>query len=301
MVFGLAPVSALRPATSMPRFRQERASVNDLTLHYARVPTGGKPMVMLHGIGMDWRVWQAISRRLSPDFDLYLVDLRGHGESDKPAHGYTLPHYAADVEDMIDALGLSGVTLVGSSLGGMVAATVEAPTDIVSHRVLVDPPLTGGPIRDEDMFRTILRLKHEDPHILADFLHAFNPKSGKHYLRVMSEMWHEAADGVIEDMLSRPDDYYAIQPEMRHNESPTLIMQADPDLGGVLSVKEAQRALQLLPRGKLVYVPGAGHAVHAYKPVDFARLIFDFVEGPLAEGTQPQRASRAPTQPGAES
>jgi pimeloyl-ACP methyl ester carboxylesterase len=270
-------MTTLRPASSTPRFHHEFVSTGELRLHYAEVLTESRPMLLLHGIGMDWRVWQALSRRLAPYFHLYLLDLRGHGQSDKPAHGYTLAHYAADVEDLIDRLELTDAVVVGSSLGGMVAATIEAPSDMVSHRVLVDPPLTGGPIRDAEMFQAILALKHEPARVLANYLQTFNPGAGRHYLHMMSEMWHEAADGVIEDMLASPDDYYAVGDHLRHIEAPTLLLQADPALGGVLSTEEAERALALLPHGQQIEVPGAGHAIHAYKPAEFVQIVSAFV------------------------
>ncbi len=267
----------MRAASSLSRFQQGSAEVNGLRIQYAEVPAQGPALVVLHGIGMDWRVWQAVSRRLSPPFHLYLLDLRGHGGSDKPPHGYSLAHYAADVEDFIDQLELMSSVLIGSSLGGMVAASVEAPTDVVSHRVLVDPPLTGGPIRDGEMFSQILQLKHEPVPVLADYLETYNPQAGQFYLRTMSEMWHETADGVIEDMLAHPNDYYAVDQALKLNEAPTLLMRADPHMGGVLSAEEAERAVQLLPHGTLVNFPGAGHAIHAYKPVEFVQAVFEFL------------------------
>src|SRR5947208_15918750 len=118
------------PRPTLPPFEHHVIQVPDVRIHYAELDVPGRPMLLLHGIGMDWRVWQAVSRRLRPHFHLYLLDLRGHGSSAKPESGYTLAHYAADVEDVIDTLGLRDVVLVGSSLGGMVAAVVEAPADI---------------------------------------------------------------------------------------------------------------------------------------------------------------------------
>jgi pimeloyl-ACP methyl ester carboxylesterase len=206
-----------------------------------------------------------------------MIDLRGHGQSDKPGHGYSLAHYAADVEDLIERLGLSGVVLLGSSLGGMVVAVVEAPIDLVTHRILVDPPLTGGPVRDAEMFRDIRKLKHEPVSVLAQYLRRSNPKAGSYLLRMMSEMWHETADGVIDDMLSQAEDYNAIEGALRANESPTLLLQADPQLGAVLSDEGARRALGALPRGSLVQIKGAGHAIHAYKPIEFVDIIHGFV------------------------
>lgn len=263
---------------TLPPVLHRMLDAQGLRIHCAEIDGPGRPLVLLHGIGMDWRVWQAVSRRLAPYFHLYMLDLRGHGTSDKPAHGYTLAHYAADVEDVVDALALAGVVLVGSSLGGMVAATVEAPVDVIGHRILVDPPLTGGPIRDAEMFRQIHRLKHESVAALAEYLRLSNPGAGQFYLRVMSEMWHEAADGVIEDMLAEPADYYEITSALEGNESPTLIMRADPRHGGVLSAGEAARAKDLLPHGCVLDVPGVGHAIHALAAEYFVSTLSGFVE-----------------------
>lgn len=248
----------------------------DVRLHYAELPGDGPPLLLVHGIGMDWRVWQATSRRLAPYFHLYIPDLRGHGESSKPAHGYTLPHYASDIEEMLDQLRLQHVILVGSSLGGMVVASVEAPEDIVRGRILVDPPITGGPTRDPEMLRTILKLKHEPSGALADYLQTQNPGAGRLYLEAMSEMWRQAADGVIVDVLDNVDAYWNIEPAPRWNTAPTLILRADQSRGGVLTDIEARRAANILPNGKVMYVPGAGHAIHADKPAEFTHLLLDF-------------------------
>lgn len=260
----------------LPPYRQRYLDTPDVRLHFAEIETPGVPMVLLHGIGMDWRVWQAMSRRLAPAFHLYLVDLRGHGESGKPAHGYTLAHYAADIEDMVDCLGLRGAVLVGSSLGGMVAASAEVPSDAVSRRILVDPPITGGPVRDPAELREILDLKHAPQEALADFLQQRNPGLGRLLAETMSEMWHEAADGVIEDVLTDERQYFDIEPALRGIDAATLIMRADPARGGILTADQADRAVQLLPHGSQVYLPGSGHAIHATKPEEFAALVYDF-------------------------
>ncbi|MGH2443439.1 MAG: alpha/beta fold hydrolase, partial [Chloroflexota bacterium] len=265
------------PGTSrLPQFQQGFSESTPAPIHYAELPGNGPPMMLLHGIGMDWRVWQAISRRLHPYFHLYMPDLRGHGQSAKPAHGYTLADYAADIEDLIDQLNLTDVSLVGSSLGGMVAVVVEAPSDIVSSRVLVDPPLTAGPILDAEMFSQILRLKHQPAEGLAEYLADSNPGAGRFLLSTMSEMWRQVADGVITEMLEAPQRYYDVDDALTAIDSPTLLLQADPEMGAVLSDTEAQRALKLLPRGRLIQVRGAGHAIHAFKPAEFVAIVTEF-------------------------
>jgi pimeloyl-ACP methyl ester carboxylesterase len=250
----------------------------DVRIHYVEIAEAPRPIILLHGIGMDWRVWQGTARRLRHYFHLYLLDLRGHGQSDKPAEGYTVAQYAADVEDFLDALGVQSAVLVGSSLGGAVAAAVEAPPDIIAHRVLVDPPLTGGPVRDPDGFREILRLKVRDVSLLAEHLRHDDPRLSADLAQTMAEMWHEAADGVISDMLARVDDYFALDDALRADESPTLLLQADPAMNPSLTPADAERALRLLPHGEAVIVKGAGHAIHADQPAEFVRLVLSFAD-----------------------
>ena len=278
----MRPVQVTQPRleTGTPNF-QHGTFHGDTLIHYVEVESDGPPLVLVHGIGMDWRVWQALARRFVPRFHLFAVDLRGHGESGKPEHGYSLAHYAADLEDLLEALDLRNVTLVGSSLGGAIAAVVEAPVELVSHRVLVDPPLTLGPIRDETMFRTILTLKHEPVDALALYLSTVNPGAGQHAMRMMSEMWHRASDAVIEELLANPNSYYEMDRELRNIESPTLLIQADPARGAVLRDVDIRRALERLPHGATVTVAGAGHAVHAFKPAEFVSIVERFVDGTL--------------------
>jgi pimeloyl-ACP methyl ester carboxylesterase len=259
----------------LPPYRHRTIDASGVPIHLVELPGDGPPLLLIHGIGMDWRVWQAISRRLHPYFHLYFVDLRGHGNSGKPATGYSVAQYAADVEDVIDALGLTGLTIVGSSLGGMVALALEAPVDVITHRILVDPPLTGGPVRDPATFSEILRLK-DDEHALTAYLASTNPGVGNYYLRTMAEMWREAAEGVITDMLAHSRDYFDLDGHLPHIDAPTLIMQADPECGGVLRDDQAGHALSLLPLGRLVKVAGSGHAIHASKPDGFVRLVREF-------------------------
>lgn len=261
---------------AMPPYEHLYVPVGDITLHVAVASGPSRPAILLHGIGMDWRVWQAMSRRLHPWFSQYLVDLRGHGESSKPESGYSLPHYAADIEDLMDHLGLGHAVLIGSSLGAMVVASVEAPTELVSHRILVDPPLTGGPVRDPGMLERILTLKHGPTEELARYLGGDYPGSGAVWLQTMAEMWQRSADGVITDLLAQRDTAFAIEDALRLDESKTLIMRGDQTRGSVLPPEQVEAALQLLPHGKAVHVVGAGHAIHADKPVEFARLVEEF-------------------------
>ena len=79
----------------------------------------GQPLVLIHGWGMHSGVWQALVKRFSKQYMLYLVDLPGHGHS-RPIEPYHLHALADEVAEVIP--GVSDV--LGWSLGGLVAQRI---------------------------------------------------------------------------------------------------------------------------------------------------------------------------------
>lgn len=92
--------------------------------------TGGGTVVLLHGWSLSGACFDRQLRVLAAaGLRAVAIDLRGHGASDRPLHGYGLQTLAADVAAVLDALDLHDVTLVGWSIGGLVATRValDAP------------------------------------------------------------------------------------------------------------------------------------------------------------------------------
>ena len=82
---------------------------NRIQLHYHR--TGGdKPVVVLaHGLTDSGLCWTRLARALEADYDLIMVDARGHGLSAVPKTGYSTDDHAADLADVVRALEAGGV------------------------------------------------------------------------------------------------------------------------------------------------------------------------------------------------
>jgi 3-oxoadipate enol-lactonase/4-carboxymuconolactone decarboxylase len=78
-------------------------------------------IVLLHSLGADLAQWDAVAAALAPRHRVVRLDLRGHGASDAPTGDYRLAELAADVIAVLDAAGAARATVVGLSLGGMVA------------------------------------------------------------------------------------------------------------------------------------------------------------------------------------
>ena len=102
---------------------------------------GGVPVVFVHALAGDRTQWKNQLEHLRPNRRAIAFDMRGHGESDKPSGAdYSIDGIAADVEAVVDALGINRFVLVGHSFGGgVVAAYAGANPDRVAGLFFADP------------------------------------------------------------------------------------------------------------------------------------------------------------------
>jgi len=124
-------------------FTHHTALVNDVRLHY--VAGGrGEPLVLLHGFGSTWYMWRNVMPELAELFTVIVPDLRGAGDSDKPATGYDKRTMAEDIYQLVRLLGHQRIFLVGHDIGLMVSyAYAAAHPDDVRRLVLLDAPIPG--------------------------------------------------------------------------------------------------------------------------------------------------------------
>src|SRR3972149_6916750 len=98
-------------------------------IHYRR-DGSGPGMVLLHGYPQTGHMWRKVMPALAERFTVVAPDLRGYGDSDRPPAGYDKRTMAADVAELLRALGLTPVVLVGHD---------RAAPD--RHRKIAVPPL----------------------------------------------------------------------------------------------------------------------------------------------------------------
>jgi len=107
--------------------RPELLQVADtLALRYQKTG-GGPPLVLLHTIRTQLEYFNRLAPLLARSYTVYAVDLPGHGYSPiDPRAPYDEPYFRQAIIALIEKLGLTGVTLVGESIGGALALTVAA-------------------------------------------------------------------------------------------------------------------------------------------------------------------------------
>lgn len=122
-------------------------TLDELNMH-VRVegPAAAPPLLLLHSLGTDLRVWDPQAEVLARSFRVIRPDLRGHGLTDVPPGPYSIGGMARDVLALLDALGLARVHVAGLSIGGMVAQALaaEAPGRVASL-VLCDTAMAIPP------------------------------------------------------------------------------------------------------------------------------------------------------------
>jgi 3-oxoadipate enol-lactonase len=83
----------------------------------------GDPVVLLHPLALSGELWEPLADALAGDFEVFSLDLRGHGASGWDGEPFTIEDLALDVAEVLDALDLPSVGMLGMSMGGSVAVT----------------------------------------------------------------------------------------------------------------------------------------------------------------------------------
>ncbi|MGH7586774.1 MAG: alpha/beta fold hydrolase [Gemmatimonadales bacterium] len=139
------PVSSPgRPAADPPSFAEVQLSTG-IRLRYAvQGDPEGRPVILLHGVTDSWFSWSRILPLLPSAWRVYALDQRGLGGTSAPGSGYGLPALADDVVAFLDAKGIERATVIGHSMGSLVAQHVAAGApERVSRLVLVDAAIAG--------------------------------------------------------------------------------------------------------------------------------------------------------------
>lgn len=142
----------------MPKLQRDGVS-----LFYEEDGRGDPPVLLVHG-------WCCDHTYLAPQFERFrrghrvvAVDLRGHGQSDKPEQGYTMAGFADDLAWLCRQLAIARPVVVGHSMGGVIAMELTARhPDLASAVVLLDSPVVPPAGRGEAVTGLMQALRAPD-------------------------------------------------------------------------------------------------------------------------------------------
>lgn len=129
---------------STKNYQSLTADVNGVKLHYLKAGSGKKTLVLIHGFGDTSHMWIPLFQELGKDFTIIAPDMRGLGDSSRPATGYDKKTIAKDIHELVKSLGYKQINLVGHDIGLMVAYAYAAqyPNE-VEKLALLEAPIPG--------------------------------------------------------------------------------------------------------------------------------------------------------------
>jgi N-formylmaleamate deformylase len=259
-------------------------SVQGVQLHYYRTGSrNGIPMILVHGVTDDGLCWVPVARALPPDYDLLLMDMRGHGKSDAPKDdGYTLENMASELASCIRSLQLKKPILLGHSMGAFITLLLAGIyPDLPCAIILEDPPPLWKPSHPspEDvasrlsLIEWILGEKRKTKEELFSEVRANNPgwSDEEQGLWVNSKLRFNPA---ITGLVNPPDPGMMDLQKIAGNITcPVTIISADKSLGAISGEEDIALLKEWVPQLVNHHIAGAGHGIHRDRFIQYMEVI----------------------------
>jgi pimeloyl-ACP methyl ester carboxylesterase len=260
-------------------------SANGALLYY-EVEGDGPPLVLLHGWSLDLRMFDLQMTALTHDYGVIRMDRRGFGRS---SDAEDMTWNAADLNALLDHLGVARAHVLGMSQGGRVALDFTAAfPDRVDRLILQGSmPPSGfglrwsGPDRfPVDEYRALART-----HGLDGFRGAW----AAHPLMRLPAGAHERdARRLVETMLADYRGGLLLQPvdssgpfkgasfaEVRAFQAPALVLTGDQEIRYLQITADA--LAYALPHARRVVLPGGGHLINLSEPERYSEAVLEFL------------------------
>jgi len=253
----------------------EVARAHGLQIAYERAGRG-PPLVLVHGAGVDGRMWQPQLRALADEFTVVAWDEPGAGRSDDVPAGFALADYAHCLAAVIESLGLGSVHLAGLSWGGTIVQELyRHHPDRVATLILAGSyagwkgslPAEEVNARVEGV-RTMLEAgeRYDPPGLFAG-------APPREFAPLLGEMTASARPASLWAQLSM-----MAQTDQRDLLSrvavPTLLIWGDADARSPLVV--AHQFANAIPHAELKVIPDAGHISNLEQPGPFNDAVRNF-------------------------
>ncbi len=255
------------------------------------VKGSGSPVLLIHGFGQFLEVWWLNIGPLSQHYQVYAMDLPGHGLSEKPAVDCTFSFVTEFIIDFMEALGIGHASLIGHSMGGSICLdeAINFP-DKVDRIILVDSGSLSGKV---PLLYRLCALP-----VLGDILVRPTIKAG---VRSRIKRTFYNSDLVTEDMvnlsyellrkpgvkdtmlsiirsgasISRSNLETIVTDNLSLVKVPTLLIHGAQDKA--IPLEYAHDACRLIPDCRLEIIDECGHCPHLEKASEFNEAVISFL------------------------
>ncbi|WP_049319481.1 alpha/beta fold hydrolase [Mammaliicoccus sciuri] len=249
----------------------------NVAIHY-NTKGSGYPIILLHGVFQDMDVFEPLIKKLSKNYQVISIDLRGHGLSDTP-HDSRVDDYISDIQQLLNALFINSAYVIGLELGATIATglTYKNP-DLINGMVLINPtddhstfPYNriydrhADEIRtmsDEDKEKYLLRFRYKNIKQAKKFVKSHIPSND---LQTMEE--EIAVKRSFKDF-----DIISLLPDI---ETRTLVISGQYD--GKILYSEGKRISELLPNAEFKLFEGSGELPFIEEKDKFIKVLEEFL------------------------
>ncbi len=263
----------------------------------ARAEAPGEPLLLVHGITATLSYWKQNVAALSERHRVIAVDLPGYGRSDKPDAPYTMPYFVGALRELCTRLGAARPTIVGNSMGGLIAMRYAlAHPDEVSRLVLVAPAgITDYPRRlmwlalkvveraqpiGRDGLPRVPRAPAQLVRLLFRAVFPYDPEIAERYARRYVESVSGADYARHVRTFSRSAQsvlHHHVGEHARAIRAPTLILWGARD--PLLPASTAKKLRRLIPDSRVLVYARSGHCPMVDQPERFDRDLLAFLGG----------------------
>jgi 3-oxoadipate enol-lactonase len=239
----------------------------------------GLPVLLLsNSIGTDLHMWDGQVPALTEHFRLLRYDARGHGASDVPSGSYSLDRLGRDVVELLDALGLQRVHVLGLSLGGFVAQWlgIHEP-ERIDRLVLSNTAAYLGPPQQWDPLIAELLAAPDMQATAERFLHNWFPA---HMLRGEDEVVEDFRRTLLATQREGVAGSWAAvrDADLRRTASlirnPTLVVAGEHDT--VTSAAHGKEIASIIPGARYVVLPTV-HMANVERQAEFLDAVVPFL------------------------
>lgn len=248
------------------------------SLHYEEYGHGA-PVLLVHGLGSSCQDWEYQIPALSTQYRVVVVDVRGHGRSDKPRERYSIPAFSADIEALLEHLNLGPVHYVGLSMGGMIGfqLAVDRPELLKSLTIVNSAPeVKIKSAKDFWQYAkrwTLARLVSMETIGKGLGKNLFPKPEQSDLRRKIATRW---AQNDKRAYLASFDAIvgWGVRERLSRISCPTLIVTADKDY---TPVELKAEYIRLIPDARLQIIADSRHATPLDQPDEFNRVLMDFL------------------------
>ena len=246
----------------------------------------GPPVVLCHGTPWSSYVWRRVASALSTQFTVFVWDMFGYGQSDKPDGDVSLQAQASLLASLVDHWGIAAPDLVAHDIGGAVALRAHLLHGVeVNSLALLDVVALrpwGSPffklVRDNaNVFSELPGNLHQA--LIREYISgASGPGLRAETLDALVEPWLDDGQAAFYRQIAQADERHTaeIEPLYPSIEVPTLIAWGTQDKW--LPLDHAERLAAAIPGSELVLIEGAGHLVQEDAPREVEVALLRWLE-----------------------